>query len=140
MAILTEVTSLLDAYISETDLSYPTALEQEFRQQSLIPDSDGRMPGTPEYAETVDVYYNALLYAEYFAGLPAITSATSEGTSLSVTPPDWDRLIRFLKSKSPIVGASNQLWTVVPVDNRHIHRTWMNDRGDPYGDVDTDIG
>ena len=109
---------------------------------SRIPDSEGRWPATAGYVETFDVYFAALSLVSFLQALPVVTSAGSEGTSVSATAPDWDALRLHFRSLSPIILATgNSVLQVVPIPNPpHVRKVSMRDRGGYYGDVDSDIG
>ena len=109
---------------------------------ALVPDSAGRWPGTPDYVTTHDVYYAALSLLPWLQAQPVVTSAGSEGTSVSVTAPDWHALTTFYRSHSRIVAASgNGVLGVLPIpDGPHVRKTDMAGGGKYYGDVNTDLG
>lgn len=111
-------------------------------QGSRIPDSAGRWPETAGYVETFDVYYAALTLVSFLQALPVVTSASSEGTSVSAKAPDWSALTLYYRSLSPIIQATgNSILQVVPIPAPpHVRRVSMNDGGGYYGDVDTDLG
>jgi len=108
-------------------------------QQARIPDADGRMPGDVAYIPTHDAYYAAASLVGLLRAQPAVTSAGSEGTNVSTTPYDWDSLLAWLYSMSPIkAAAQSDVFTVIPIPN-----TYRKDRkdmqGDDYYGHDTDI-
>ena len=135
------VAGILQDYVDVSSLTIPDSLVSALESQSLIPDGDGNLPFSPEYEKTMDPWYLSLLYVEWLCGSPQITSASSEGASLSVTQADWDSLKRFLRSRSVICQSSESaVLTEISIDNTHVDRVPMRDRSHLYGDVDTDIG
>lgn len=108
-------------------------------QQARIPDKDGRMPGDVAYIPTYDAYYAAASLVGFLRAQPAVTSAGSEGTNVSTTPYDWDSLLSWLYSMSPIKAASqSDVFTVIPIPSTHRkYRKCME--GDDYYGHDTDI-
>lgn len=111
-------------------------------QASRIPDSAGRWPATAGYVDTFDIYYAALSLLPFLAAQPVVTAASSEGTSVTATAPNWGALSLSYKNLSPILSATSKaVLNVVPIpDTPHVRRVPMNDGGGYYGDVDTDIG
>lgn len=109
---------------------------------ALIPDSDGHWPGTSGYTPTYDIYFAALKLLPFLQAQPVVTSAGSEGTSVSVKPADWNAIMRFYRENSLIIQATgNDVLHLVPIpDPPHVRRVSMRDGGGYYGDVDTDIG
>lgn len=134
---LNELLEALPGYSVLTDTMKTTALTG-----ARIPDSAGRWPADPSYEPTYDIYFAALSLMPFLQAQPVVTSAGSEGTSVSVSVPDWDALRAFYRGLSPIINASgNDVLQLVPIpDPPHVRRVPMNDRGGYYGDVDTDIG
>ena len=108
---------------------------------SRIPDSSGRWPSDKDYEATYDLYFAALQLLPFLQAQPVVTSASSEGTSVSAKPTDWAALRAFYRSLSDIFQATDSILRVVPIpDPPHVVRVPMNDRGGYYGDVDTDVG
>lgn len=135
-----ELTALI-AGLPGADLVTP-AMKTAALQHSRIPDAEGRWPGQPGYVDTYDVYYAALSLLGFMQARPAVTSASSEGTSVSTTPTDWKALAAFFRSLSVICSAGGPD-VLQPVDipqGPHVYRTDMSGRGPYYGDVDTDLG
>lgn len=106
-----------------------------------IPDSDGRWPQDTDYVPTYDIYFAALALLPFLQAQPVVTSAGSEGTSVSVQATDWTAVRAFYRGLSPIVSdTAGDVMSIVPIpDVPHVRRVRMNDRGGHYGDVDTDI-
>lgn len=134
---LNELLSSLPGYDLLTDTMKTSAL-----QGALIPDEHGVWPGQQGYDPTYDVYYAAAHLVPVLQAQPSVTNVNSEGTGVTVTPPDWGALLSFYRSMSPIhQGYGHDVLRVVPIpDPPHVQRVPMNDRGGYYGDVDTDVG
>lgn len=133
---LNELLSTLPGYALITDTMRTAAMSG-----ALIPDENGVWPGQPGYIDTYDVYFAALKLVPFLQAQPVVTSAGSEGTNVSVKPADWEAIIAFYRSNSPIVQAtSGDVLQVVPIpDPPHVRRVNMRDRSGYYGDVDTDV-
>ena len=133
---LNELLSPLPGYEMLTDSMKTIAMES-----AQIPDGDGVWPGQPEYVPTYDIYFAALKLLPFLQAQPMVTSAGSEGTSVSVKPADWDAIIAFYRGSSPIIQATgNDVLRAVPIpDPPHVRKVNMQDRGGYYGDVDTDL-
>ena len=133
---LNELLSPLPGYEMLTDSMKTIAMES-----AQIPDGDGVWPGQPEYVPTYDIYFAALKLLPFLQAQPVVTSAGSEGTSVSVKPADWDAIIAFYRGSSPIIQATgNDVLRAVPIpDPPHVRKVNMQDRGGYYGDVDTDL-
>lgn len=134
---LNELLSTLPGYDLLTDTMKTAAMSG-----ALIPDSEGRWPGQEDYVSTYDIYFAALKLLPFLQAQPVVTSAGSEGTSVSVKPTDWNAIIAFYRGNSLIIQATdNDVLRVVPIpDPPHVVRVPMNDRGGYYGDIDTDLG
>lgn len=119
-----------------------TEMKQAALNGSLIPDPDGIWPGQVGYVTTHDVYWAAINLMPFMQAQPQVTSASSEGTSVTATRFDWDAIASFYRGMSVIVGANPRdvLNLVAIPDVPHVRRVPMNDRGGYYGDVDTDLG
>lgn len=133
---LNELLSTLPGYALLTDTMKTAAMSG-----ALIPDSEGRWPGQEEYEPTYDIYFAALKLLPFLQAQPVVTSASSEGTSVSVKPTDWTAIITFYRGSSTIIQATgNDVLRAVPIpDPPHARKVSMQDRGGYYGDVDTDI-
>lgn len=118
------------------DIQYQLALDH-----ALIPDSAGRWPGQAGYTPTHDVAFAAYQLVGFLAAQPQVTTAQSEGTSVTAAPPDWAALLRYLAGLSIILSRQDVLQMITLPPDKYLRRTDMSGRGDPnYGDVDTDIG
>lgn len=120
-----------------------TEMKQGALDLSLIPDPDGVWPGQPGYVTTYDPYYAALLLVGILQAQPVVTSAGSEGTSVTATPPDWKALVSSWMSLSVVAQATGNgiLNRVAIPEGPHVRHTNMHDGGDSYnGDIDTDLG
>ena len=117
------------------------AMKTAALEASLIPDKDGRWPKQEGYLPTYDVYFAAMRIVPFLQAQPTVTNVNSEGTGVTVTPPDWGALLAFYRSISPIYQAAGpHVLQSVPIpDPPHGVRVPMNDRGGYYRDVDTDI-
>lgn len=109
---------------------------------ALIPDADGVWPGQDGYVPTHDVYFAALNLLGFLQAQPVVTNTSSEGTSVTVSKPEWAALVRYYRSQSPIINATGQdvLTRIVIPDVPHVVPTDMSGRGSHYGDINTDIG
>lgn len=136
----TKLNELLQALPGYTLIS--DTMRESAMGSALVPDSEGRWPGSSGYEETYDLFFAALALVPFLQAQPAVTSAGSEGTSVTATAFDWQALIRFYRLQSQIyLGAGQTILQVLPIpDPPHVVRVPMNDRGGYYGDVDTDIG
>lgn len=134
---LNELLGTLPGFALLTDNMKTVAMES-----ARIPDSGGRWPGQPNYVPTFDIYFAALMLLPFLQAQPVVTSASSEGTSVSAKPTDWVAIRAFYRSGSSIVQATgtNVMQRVTIPDVPHVKRVPMNDRGGRYGDIDTDIG
>lgn len=98
---MTELDKLIDG------LPNADRISKEARQQmldaSLIPDADGRRPGEANYVTTYDVAYAAWRLVDMLQGFPVTTSAGSEGTSVTMTAPNWAALKTSFAAMSPIL-------------------------------------
>jgi len=72
------------------------------------------------------------------AAQPQVTTAQSEGTSVSTSAPDWASLRAFYASLSPIL-AQQQGDYLTPVDVRLLPHAHHRHMGGEY-DIDTDLG
>lgn len=117
------------------------SMKERALSMAQIPDATGVWPGQPGYAVTTDAYYAALQLLPFLQARPLVTSTSSEGTSVSVTPPDWQALRSFFRDQSVIIAASgHDVLRAIPIpDPPHVKRVPMNDTGGRYGDVDTDV-
>lgn len=132
---LNELMQSLPGYALLSDTMKTSAMET-----ALIPDSNGVWPQQPGYVDTYDIYFAAVSLLPFLAAQPVVTSASSEGTSVSAKPLSWADLRKFYQGLSPILSG-NSILTLVPIpDVPHIRRVPMNDRGGYFGDVDTDLG
>ena len=133
---LNNIISSLAGYDLLTDDMKTSALES-----ARIPDESGRWPQDTGYVPTYDVYFAALSLLPFLQAQPAVTSAGSEGTTVSATPTDWAALRTFYRSHSLIASGSSAVLQILPIpDVPHVRKVPMNDRGGYYGDVDTDAG
>ena len=112
-------------------------IKQSALSRSLIPDTNGVWPGQSGYEPTYDPWFAATLLITFLSSQGGVSSASSEGTSVTVEPTDWDALRSYLRYLSPIVRATgSQVLTRVPIpDVPHVYRA---DMGASY-DADTDI-
>ncbi len=110
---------------------------------ALIPDASGVWPGQEGYVETHDVYFAALQLLNFLRAQPVVRSSSSEGTAISVDAPNWDGLIAYYRSMSPVVAATGNgvLSRLTIPDIAHVKKVSMRDdmMGGRYGDVDTDV-
>lgn len=135
----TELNKLLDTLPGYALLN--DSMKTSAMNGARIPDSSGRWPQDAGYELTYDVYFAALALIPFLRSQPVVTSASSEGTSVSVQGIDWDAIVLFYKGLSSICSVDgNSVLHAVPIpDVPHVRRVPMNDRGGYYGDVDTDL-
>lgn len=109
-------------------------------QGARIPDADGNMPGDRKYVPTYDAYFAAYGLVGFMQAQPAVTTASSEGTSVTTTGYNWDGLRQWLRANSAICQSTDaDVFTVIPIPNTHpVTRTNMHGGG-PYDDHDTDV-
>lgn len=117
----------------------PEAVKVKALQQSLVPDTEGRLPGSADYVDTYDAYFAAYILVDFLSAQPRVTSAGSEGTSISTAAPDWDAARRMLASMSVIMGMQPHLGFILYDSPPIIVPTDMTGRG-VYGDINTDLG
>lgn len=112
------------------------AMRESALAKSLIPDSSGHLPGERGYTPTHDVFYAALTLLGVVRAQPAVTTASSESTSISSTPPDWTSLEGWLRSQSVICRNQDAL-TVIPITyDDYITKVYME--GESYRGYDAD--
>lgn len=112
------------------------AVKESALAKSLIPDSNGHLPGEQGYATTYDAFYAALTLLGVVRAQPAVTTASSESTSISATTPDWPSLEAWLRSQS-VVCRSQDVLTSIPITyDGYITRAYMG--GEPYRGYDAD--
>lgn len=134
---LEELRSLLHVI---PDLELEDPLLRQCLNRALIPDSAGVLPGKAEYTPSYDVAYAAYLLVDALSSQPMVTTASSEGTSVTTTTPDWDSLKRFLSSMSTILTTGGAFTVLSVPDPLDIRRNDMSGRGASYEDIDTDVG
>ena len=117
----------------------PEVVKDKALQQSLVPDTEGRLPGSDGYVDTYDAYFAAYILVDFLSAQPKVTSAGSEGTSVTATAPDWDAARRMLASMSVIMGMQPHLGFILYDNPPSIVPTDMTGRG-VYGDINTDLG
>lgn len=139
MAALEELNALLENLPGYELLTL--AQRQVALAGALIPDAEGRWPGTPNYITTQDTYWAAATLLGFLRAQPVVRQASSEGTSTAVDAPDWNQLHIYFKSQSVIAMASGGgiLTSVAIPGGPHVRRTDMSGRGNGYDDVDTDL-
>lgn len=122
--------SLLDSLPNSALVSDKMRLDA--LEASIIPDSEGRLPGSEDYAPTYDPYYAAYRLIPFLQAQSVVTATSSEGTSVTATPPDWSGLIAYYRSMSHILGLQDDVIHVIPIpDDSHVKRTDMS--GGYYG-------
>lgn len=127
-----------------------TSLTQSMKDRALegarIPDASGVWPGQEGYVNTYDVYFAAFTLLGFLQAQPVVKQASSEGTAVTVDPPNWGALMGYYRSLSPILSRTNgEVLREVPIPGGpHVRRQDMSGydstgRKEPYyGDVDTD--
>lgn len=120
--------------------SVPEGIKIHAVSSSLIPDAEGNFPGDSDYVSTHDQFYAALQLVAILSSMPAVTTTSSEGTSVTATKMDWENMRRWLKSQSLIYSMNDSVFGIVDVTGYHdITRTNMSGKRYRYGDIDTDI-
>jgi hypothetical protein len=140
MAAIDELNELLSA-LPGYELLTPT-MKQRALDSALIPDSFNVWPGQAGYESTYDTYFAALNLISFLRAQKVVRQVSSEGTSVAVDAPDWSALVAYYRSMSHIIGVTgNSILQVIPIPGgSHVRRTDMTERGDRYGNVDTDVG
>lgn len=111
---------------------------------ALMPDVNKVWPGNDAYINTYDIYYAAISLIGFLQAQPVVRQSSSEGTSVAVDAPQWDGLITWYKSMSPIFQATgiSVLGFIEIPDGDHVHRTNMHDYSNSgrfgFDNVDTD--
>ena len=113
-------------------------LKTQTVMRALIPDSTGKRPGTDGYVTTVDWAYAAWMLVGVVEAQSTVTSAGSESTTVSASPPNWDALRAYYVSISPLLQAQmgDHITPIFISRPHYTRRTRMED----YDDIDTDIG
>ena len=137
MSTLDDLLSSLPGYSLITEGMKTAALEG-----ARVPDSFGVWPLEEGYEQTYDNFFAALNLIGFLQAQPVVTNTASEGTSVTVSKPEWDALIRYYRSMSPIIQTAGQdvLTRVEIPDLPHVVPTNMSGRRSHYGDIDTDLG
>lgn len=116
----------------------PESMLNNVLQMSLIPDDEGNLPGAAAYTPKHDVYYAALSLVGWLKAQPQVTSAGSEGTSVTTTAFDWDSLGEYFRSMS-LIASQSSVFTVLTIpEYRKVRHTNMRVGGN-LNDRDTDI-
>lgn len=116
-------------------------MRKDALEASVIPDADGRLPGSDDYVATYDAYYAAYRLIPFLQAQSVVTATSSEGTSVSATPPNWGALIAYYHSMSHILSLNYSDFTVLNLPSApYVKRNDMSGRDAHYGDVDTDLG
>ena len=132
---LNDLISSLPGYSSITTGMKNTALAG-----SVLPDSNGVWPGEDGYVTTYDIYFAAYSLVGFLKARPIVTSSSSEGTSVTVQAPDWDSLLVYYRSMSPILSATGGVLTPVPIpDWPHVSKVSMRGDGGYGSGIDTDL-
>ena len=137
MSTLDELLGSLPGYSVLTDVMKETALAG-----ALIPDAQGVWPGAEGYTPTPDYFFAAANLLTFLQAQPLLTSTSSEGTSVTVTAPNWNAIRQYYLSQSPIIRAAGYgVMTRMEIpDMSHTLPVSMDGRRDSYGDIDTDMG
>lgn len=114
-------------------------LKQTALEHSVIPDSSGLLPSSPGYQPTYDSFFACLIILPLLRSQPVVTTSSSEGTSVTAQPTNWDALEAYLKSQSLVARiSSNSVLQSIPIpDTDYLQRNRVG--GDRYGDTDTDV-
>jgi hypothetical protein len=121
-----------------------TTMKETALHQSAIPDANGVWPGKSGYSDTFDIYWAAIQLISFLKAQPFVNQTASEGTSITVSRPDWGALVAYYQSMSPIAGATaapalsyiNIPSTPVAVKVDMNDEDWKG-RRTSYGDVNT---
>ena len=120
----------------------PNELKAHALEGSLIPDKNGVWPSKVGYIPTYDYYYAAMNLVVYLRSQPQVTSTGSEGTTVTVSPTNWDSLLIWLKSKSSIVLVSGDS-VITPVSIQlgpHVVKQNMQGSRVYHGETDNTLG
>lgn len=122
--------------------SITAVMKQAALDGARVPDSFGVWPGEEGYEPTYDVYFAAINLVGFLQAQPVVRQSSSEGTSVAVDAPNWQALLNYFRSQSPIVGLNgNQVLQRVNIpDPPHVVKLDMNSKDAYYGDFDTDLG
>lgn len=122
--------------------SITVAMKQAALDGARVPDSFGIWPGEEGYEPTYDVYFAAINLVGFLQAQPVVRQSSSEGTSVAIDAPNWQALLNYFRSQSPIVGLNgNQVIQRVNIpDPPHVVKLNMNSKDAYYGDFDTDLG
>lgn len=112
------------------------SVKRQMLERSLVPDAEGRNPHTEGYIATYDTAYAAWLLVGVLSAFPMVTSAGSEGTSVSMTRPDWEALKRSFAVLSPIMCRQDVLRILRLPPDPYVRPRNMLDRHD---DVNTSL-
>lgn len=112
------------------------AMRESALAKSLIPDSSGHLPGEQGYTPTHDAFYAALTLLGVVRAQPAVTTASSESTSISTTTPDWPSLEAWLRSQSVICRSQDTLTTIPITYADYTTKVYME--GESYRGYDAD--
>lgn len=104
-------------------------MRKDALEASVIPDSEGRLPGSEGYVATYDAYYAAYRLIPFLRAQSMVTATSSEGTSVSVTPPDWSALMSYYQSMSVILSMQHDALHLIHIpDVPHVSKTNMHGR------------
>lgn len=131
-----ELNDLIDGLPGAEIIS--AGMKEKALQDSRIPDSNGNLPGEENYVPTYDPYYAAYLLVGLLYAQPTVTSASSEGTSVTATPFNWDGFGAWLKARSPILSQSDAFTILSIPGEPKVVRTNM-DTGGYYDNRDADL-
>lgn len=140
MAAIDDLNALLVSLPNYSLLS--NQMKMDALAGARIPDSAGVWPDESGYVSTYDIYFAAIGLIGFLRAQPIVRSSSSEGTSVSVDAPDWNGLLAWYRSMSPICMATgNNVLTRVSIpEGPHVKRVPMNLREADYDNVDTDLG
>lgn len=121
-------------------VNLPLEMKEVALSQSVVPDVDGNLPGSDDYVTTYDPYYAAFILTSLLEAQPQVTNASSEGTSVAATLPNWDSIRSYYRSLSPILSSQSDVITLIPIpDQPHVRRTNMREAGGYFDDLNTDF-
>ena len=140
MAAIDDLSALLASLPNYSLIT--TQMKNDALAGARIPDPAGVWPGNVGYVNTYDTYFAAVSLVGFLRAQPVVRSSSSEGTSVSVDRPDWEGLLAWYRSMSPICAATGSgILNRVPIpEGPHVKRVPMNLRSDDSDNVDTDLG
>lgn len=97
-------------------------------------------PSDVDYTPTYDYHFAAYNLIDLMASQPVVTNASSEGSSITTSAPNWDALRSYYRAGSFILGYNASAFDVIDIPTqRRVTRNNMNDMDTYYGNIDPDL-